>query len=122
MTNVSQDSPNAVSIPIEIEDLLRTPLDPLLADAARLRAMAALVGLPAEGRIGFVALRRLLDLTDGNLGRHLQVLVEVGYVDVVKEYRGRRPHSLYAATLQGRAAFAAHVAALEDIIAAAQGR
>lgn len=108
--------------PAPVEELLRAPLDPLLGDAARLRAMAALIGLPAEGRIGFVALRRLLDLTDGNLGRHLQVLAEVGYVDVVKEYHGRRPHSLYAATPQGRAAFAAHIAALEGIIAAAQGR
>lgn len=116
MTN-SQGSPTTAPL----EDLLRTPLDPLLADAARLRAMAALIGLPAEGRIGFVALRRLLGLTDGNLGRHLQVLVEMGYADVSREYHGRRPHSLYAATMRGRAAFAGHVAALEAIIAAARG-
>jgi len=106
---------------VSMQSLLQAPLDALLTDTARLRVMAALVGLPLEGRIGFVALRRLLGLTDGNLGRHLQVLVEMGYADVSREYHGRRPHSLYAATLHGRAAFAAHVAALEAIIAAARG-
>lgn len=116
------DRPQGRAASAPLEDLLRTPLDPVLKDAARLRVMAALVGLPVEGRIGFVALRRLLDLTDGNLGRHLQVLSEMGYADVVKEEHGRRPRSLYAATPRGRAAFAAHVAALEDIIAAARGR
>lgn len=104
-----------------VRDLLQAPLDPILVDTARLRLMAALVGLPPEGRLSFTALRRLLDMTDGNIGKHLRVLVEVGYADVDKERHGRRPQSLYTASARGRAAFAAHVAALEAIIAAAHG-
>lgn len=98
---------------------LQTPLDPILTDANRLRLMAALIGLPERGRISFTALRDLLDLTDGNLGMHLRVLVEMGYAAVAKERHGRRIQSLYAATHQGHAAFETHVAALEAIIAAA---
>ena len=104
---------------LSVRDMLQAPLDPILVDPARLRVMAALVGLPADGRIGFTALGRLLDLTDGNLGRHMHVLMEMGYVGMVKEQHGRRPRSLYAATPAGRAAFAAHTGALEGIIAAA---
>lgn len=108
-------------VPASLQDLLLTPLDPILADATRLRLMAALIGLPERGRISFTALRDLLGMTDGNLGMHLRVLVEMGYTAVTKERNGRRTQSLYAATHQGHAAFAAHVAALEAIIAAAHG-
>ncbi len=104
-----------------LQDLLLTPLDPLLADVTRLRLMAALIGLPERGRMSFTALRDLLGMTDGNLGMHLRVLVEMGYAAVTKERSGRRGQSLYAATHQGQAAFSAHVAALKAIIAAAEG-
>lgn len=107
--------------PESLQTLLLTPLDPILVDATRLRLMAALIGLPERGRISFTALRDLLGMTDGNLGMHLRVLVEMGYTAVTKERNGRRTQSLYAATHQGHAAFEAHVAALEAIIAAAHG-
>lgn len=105
----------------DLGDLLRTPLDPLLTDTNRLRLQAALIGLPNKGELAFRALRDLLALTDGNLGLHLRVLVEHGYASVRKEPRGLREISYYQATPKGRAAFAAHIAALEAIIAAAQG-
>ncbi len=105
----------------DLRALLRTPLDPLLSDTTRLRLLAALIGLPAAGELAFTALRDLLELTDGNLGLHLRVLVERGYADIRKEPRGRRSVSFYRATPAGRAAFAAHIAALEAIVSAAQG-
>lgn len=111
------DSPPA----LDFRALLRMPLDPLLTDPTRLRLLAALIGLPAAGELAFTALRDLLDLTDGNLGLHLRVLVERDYAAVRKEPRGRRITSFYRPTPAGRAAFAAHIAALEAIIAAAQG-
>ncbi len=104
-----------------LEHLLRVPLDPVLVDAARLRIMAAVIGLPAEGRLSFTALRRLLVMTDGNLGMHLRVLSELGYIEAARQTRGRRRQSLYASTPMGRAAFSAHVDALQTIIAAAKG-
>lgn len=110
----------------DIERRLHAPLDPLLTDGARLRLLAALLGVPDGGSLGFGALRGLLGLTDGNLGSHLSVLVEAGYIDVAvaEAARGSRPRrrrrSLYAATPEGRAAFGSHARALEAIIAASQ--
>ncbi len=117
MTNAS-DGPNVADS--SLEDLLRTPLDPTLVDAARLRIIAALIGLPPGGSLSFTALRRLLGMTDGNLGMHLRVLTEMGYIAVTQLSQGRRRQSHYSATGAGRAAFEAHVSALEGIITAAR--
>lgn len=98
--------------------LLLTPVDPVLADLNRLRVVAALVGLPTGGQLSFTALRKLLDMTDGNLGQHVRVLAETGYLDVTRTSRGRRPQSLYGITADGRAAFERHAEALAAIMTA----
>ncbi|MDF2467753.1 MAG: Transcriptional regulator, MarR/EmrR family [Rhodococcus erythropolis] len=43
--------------------------------------------------VDFSFLRTSLDLTDGNLGRHLDVLAEAGIIAVSKTYNGRRSRS-----------------------------
>jgi DNA-binding transcriptional ArsR family regulator len=103
-----------------LRQLLQTPIDPILADPNRLRAIAALVGLPSGGYLSFTTLRKLLDMTDGNLGQHLRVLVETGYVDLDRVSQGRRTQSRYWATADGRAAFERHSAALMAIVEAAR--
>jgi len=115
----SSESPSVVDS--SLEDLLRTPLDPTLVDSARLRMVSALIGVPSGGSLSFTALRRLLGMTDGNLGMHLRVLTEMGYIAVTQVAQGRRRQSHYSATAMGRAAFEAHVSALEGIITAARG-
>ena len=91
-------------------------LDPVIHQPTRLRIMAALAALDAEDRADFTFLRDLLGLTDGNLSVHLQRLEEAGYVRVEKTFVGRRPKTWVWATPEGRAAFAAYVDALEDIL------
>jgi len=91
-------------------------LDPVIHQPTRLRIMAALAALDAEDRADFTFLRDLLGLTDGNLSVHLQRLEEAGYVRVEKTFIGRRPKTWVWATPEGRAAFAAYVDALEDIL------
>ena len=103
-----------------LRQLLQTPIDPVLADLNRLRVTAALTGLPGSGQLSFTALRKLLAMTDGNLGQHVRVLVETGYVEVSRVSHGRRQQSLYRVTAEGRAAFERHSAALAAIIAAAE--
>lgn len=107
----------------EVDDdlaaLLRTPLDPVLADPTRLRIMAALVGLPADGAIRFTQLGRVLGLTDGNLGTHLSVLEDAGHVRVDETWSGKRRTRWFSPTGGGREAFAAHVRNLRAVIAAA---
>lgn len=95
-------------------------LDGLIYQPTRLRIMAALVSLDEETKAEFGFLRDLLTLTDGNLSVHLRRLEEAGYVAVEKGYVGRRPRTWVWATAQGRAAFAAHVEALEAIIGQAR--
>jgi DNA-binding MarR family transcriptional regulator len=65
-------------------------------------------------RAEFGYLRDALDLTPGNLSRHLTVLEEAGLVDVEKGYAGRRPRTWVRITRQGRSALAAEL----DVLAA----
>jgi DNA-binding MarR family transcriptional regulator len=65
-------------------------------------------------RAEFGYLREALDLTPGNLSRHLTVLEDAGLVHVEKGYEGRRPRTWIRITRQGRTALAAEL----DVLAA----
>jgi DNA-binding MarR family transcriptional regulator len=104
----------------ELAALLASPLDPVLTDPARLRIQAALHALPPDAAMSFTILRKALGLTDGNLGKHVRVLIDAGFVTTEENWRGRRRTTLYRTTTTGRAAFEAHVRALNAIIAASQ--
>jgi DNA-binding MarR family transcriptional regulator len=67
-------------------------------------------------RAEFGYLREALDLTPGNLSRHLTVLEEAGLVTVEKGYAGRRPKTWVRITRQGRTALAAELAALAELL------
>jgi DNA-binding MarR family transcriptional regulator len=95
-------------------------LNPLIHQPTRLRIMAALVSLDEGEKVDFGFLRNLLELTDGNLSVHLQRLEEAGYAAVAKTFVGRRPKTWIWVTPEGRAAFAAHVDALEAIVSQAR--
>ncbi|HEY7076394.1 MAG TPA: transcriptional regulator [Solirubrobacteraceae bacterium] len=72
-------------------------------------------------RVDFVTLREMLGVTDGNLSRHLATLEEAGYVTIEKEFENRKPRTWIAITRAGRKALSAEIAALRDIVAAADG-
>ncbi len=91
-------------------------LDAIIHQPVRLQIMAALAALPADAQLDFVALRKMLSLTDGNLSVHLRKLEDAGYVVVEKAFVGRKPHTYIAATPAGRQAFAAHVQSLQEIL------
>ncbi len=91
-------------------------LNSVIHQPVRLRIMAALSALPEDAQLDFVALRKMLDLTDGNLSVHLRKLEDAGYVQVEKAFVGRKPRTYLAATPEGRKAFAEHVQALQAII------
>ena len=61
----------------------------------------------------FTFLRDHLDVTDGNLNRHLHVLAEAGYVRLVKD--GTPPRTWIHATRNGRKALDDHLARLREI-------
>jgi DNA-binding MarR family transcriptional regulator len=67
-------------------------------------------------RADFGYLRDALALTPGNLSKHLTVLEEAGLIEVEKGYAGRRPRTWVRITPQGRAALAAELAALTELL------
>ena len=95
-------------------------LNPLIHQPTRLRIMAALMSLDKGDKAGFTFLRDLLELTDGNLSVHLQRLEDAEYVTIEKMFVRRRPKTWIWATPAGRAAFSAHLDALEAIVGSAR--
>jgi DNA-binding MarR family transcriptional regulator len=66
--------------------------------------------------VDFTVLKNRLNMTDGNLGAHMRVLEDKGYVQVEKGFFGRRPKTTYTLTDDGRTAFLDHLHHLEMII------
>lgn len=93
-------------------------IDRLFHEKARLGIMTTLIG-SLDG-LGFNELKDLCDLTDGNLNRHLKVLVESQVLSVKKTGQGRSTHSHYRLTAKGRKAFAKYLSALEQVLLAAK--
>jgi DNA-binding MarR family transcriptional regulator len=69
------------------------------------------------GQVEFGYLREALDVTAGNLSRHLTVLAEAGLVEIEKGYAGKRPRTWVRITPEGRAAVAAELRALRSLVA-----
>ncbi|MCP4644486.1 MAG: transcriptional regulator [bacterium] len=92
-------------------------IDAVIHQPVRLRIMASLMALGADDQAEFSYLKRLLEVTDGNLGAHLGKLEEAGYIAVEKKFMARKPCTLLNLTHKGRSAFADHVQALEEILA-----
>jgi len=89
--------------------------DELIHQPTRLKIMAYLAGLGTEAQVEFRTLQRELDLTEGNLSRHLSKLEEAGYVQIEKGYEKKRPRTWIRLTGSGRDALADHLAALEAL-------
>ena len=53
----------------------------------------------------FLFLMRQTELTWGNLSSHLSKLEAAGYVDIKKEFVGKKPHTMLHLTDESRAAF-----------------
>jgi DNA-binding MarR family transcriptional regulator len=68
-------------------------------------------------RAEFGYLRDTLELTDGNLSRHIRTLEQAGYVEIHKGYHGRRPRTWLSLTPQGTQALAEELAALKALVA-----
>jgi DNA-binding MarR family transcriptional regulator len=87
-----------------------------LDDTVHQRHRLGILTITAEARAEFGYLRDALGLTPGNLSRHLTVLEEAGLVQVEKGYEGRRPRTWVRITATGRAALAAELAALTELV------
>ncbi len=79
----------------------------------RLGIMSVLL---TKNETDFVGLKAILNVTDGNLASHLKALEKVKYIDVVKQFIGRKPNTRYLVTKAGKLAFKKHLNALEALI------
>lgn len=79
----------------------------------RLGIMSILI---ANEQMDFAGLKSLLQLTDGNMASHLTALEKLQFIEVSKQFVGKKPNTTYTVTQSGRQAFMAHLTALEIII------
>lgn len=66
--------------------------------------------------VDFSEMKSILDITDGNLASHSSALEKVGYIEVKKEFVGKKPKTSYRVTQSGREAFTEHINSLERLI------
>jgi DNA-binding MarR family transcriptional regulator len=88
-----------------------------LDETVHQRHRLGILTITAEAkRAEFGYLRTALDLTAGNLSKHLSVLEAAGLVTVEKGYAGRRPRTWVSITRNGRSALAAEIDALAALV------
>ncbi|MFY8186590.1 MAG: winged helix-turn-helix domain-containing protein [Flavobacterium sp.] len=66
--------------------------------------------------VDFTEMKTLLDITDGNLASHSTALEKSQYIEVKKEFVGKKPKTSYRVTNLGRVAFKEHLNYLEKLI------
>ena len=77
-------------------------IDRIIHEPARLMILALLYVVESGD---FTFLMRQTGLTWGNLSSHLSKLEDAGYVEVEKEFVGKKPHTMLHLTGDGRLAF-----------------
>lgn len=66
--------------------------------------------------VDFTEMKSLLNITDGNLASHSSALEKSEYIEVRKEFVGKKPRTSYKVTDRGRAAFIDHLNSLEKLM------
>ncbi len=72
--------------------------------------------LMVNDSVEFSTLKEMLDITDGNLASHIAALEKIEYVNVTKQFIGKKPNTTYTVTKAGKKAFNEHLDALEKLL------
>lgn len=89
-------------------------LDLVIHERARLSMMTSLIAHPKGLR--FLELKRLCNLTDGNLSRHLQLLASENLIAITKSYEDSRPQTWCRLTAEGKRRYVRYLSVLEQIV------
>src|SRR5262245_58312877 len=81
---------------------------------ARLSMLTSLIAHP-QGLV-FGDMKRMCDLTDGNLSRHLQVLEGTNFIEIKKDYVQNRPRTVCRITELGRRRYLEYLKVLEKVV------
>jgi len=95
---------------------LSASLDEVIHQSTRLRIMTVLNMLKRDEWMAFIRLKALLDVSDGNLGSHLETLQRAAYIEIDKQIVGRKPQTRTRLTPAGRSAYRQHVNALKSLL------
>ena len=95
------------------------PLDRVVHEPARLKILAFLSVVKSAD---FVFLLSRTGLTYGNLSSHMSKLEEAGYIEVEKEIKNKRPHTMLSITDNGRAAFENYRQDMLQLLGDGQGK
>ncbi len=87
--------------------------DPLLHQTVRSKLVSLLI---SNDELPFKALKKALEVTDGNLSSHLSKLEKEEYVKIEKKFEGKRPKTVIHITNRGKEAFALYIEALKSFI------
>lgn len=66
--------------------------------------------------VEFKTFKEMLGVSDGNLASHIKTLEAEKYVQVKKQFVGKKPQTSYAVTKVGKKAFNDHLDALEALL------
>jgi DNA-binding transcriptional ArsR family regulator len=95
------------------------PLDQMIHEKVRLAIVSALA---VNQSLSFNDLKKLLDVTDGNLSVHARKLEDAGYITCTKSFEGRVPKTEYRLAETGRQALDRYLHHMESLIRAMKER
>ena len=72
--------------------------------------------LMVNDQADFITIKEQLHATDGNIASHINALEKLNYVEIKKQFIGKKPNTSYKVTRQGKKAFSDHLDALENLI------
>lgn len=100
---------------------MRVVADPVADNLIHERVRLAIVSsLAVNQMLSFNELKKLLDITDGNLSIHARKLEDAGYIDCEKAFEGRMPKTTFRLTDKGRSALGRYLDHMELLIQAAR--
>ncbi|MBI2731395.1 MAG: transcriptional regulator [Sphingobacteriales bacterium] len=88
-------------------------LDPILHSQLRLAVISLLIGVK-EAEFTFI--KEKTNATAGNLSVQINKLKEVGYIDVIKQFKDNYPQTICKITPAGIKAFENYVKALQSYL------
>ena len=78
--------------------------------------LAIVSALAVNESLSFNELKRLIDITDGNLSVHARKLEEASYIICTKSFEGRLPRTEYRLSSSGRLALERYLNHMEALI------
>lgn len=93
--------------------------DRVIHERVRLAIVSALA---VNEALTFIDLKRLIDVTDGNLSVHARKLEDAGYIACTKSFQQRMPKTEYRLTAEGRRALEHYLDHMEALIRATRER